>query len=234
MISEAEFRRLHAEERERLKRWDVSELRRDIDSFLSIACWYFTDFETDEHVVVDAFVEYLARANPLAVRPIGHFEQFVSNHLTRLADRYGAVVNAAREGGRTDRDEELGWKLANELAWRLGGELGNRGDWRANKLFIHGSIADRTMTPYLGFSRIRGVARSGAIKVPSGEQKFVQDTVRWCLQWEAEAHHRYDLESSAQQRATTVVEQLMSEVTSLHGHSDLDEELGRLPPTRWV
>lgn len=234
MISEREFKRLHTEEWERLKHWEVSEFRRDMDSFLSVACGYFTDFETDEHHVVDAFVEYLASANPPAGRPGSLFEQFVSDHLARIAHRYGGMVTAARKLGRTDQDEELGWKLDNELAWRLGGEIGNRGDWRANKLFVHAAIADRTLTPYLGLSRIRAVARSGAILVPSGEQEFIEDTARWLAEWEEQAHRRPDLEATAQQRATTVVEQLINQVTALQKQSHLDEELDKLPPTRWI
>lgn len=235
MISAEELERLRIAERERLEGQVVPEPRGSIYSFLSVACWYFTAFEIDESRVVDAFVEYrTAAASRSGTSSGSHFEQFVSNHLAQLVDRYRPVVDAARENGRTDLDEQIGWKLANELSWRLGGEIGNRGDWRANKLFIHGTIADQTLTPYLGLSRIRGVARSGAIRLPDGEQEFVDEVLRWLTRWEQEPRNRDLLESIAQQRATDLVEQLIGEATALHERSDPDAELDQLPPSRWI
>lgn len=90
------------------------------------------------------------------------------------------------------------------------------------------------LTPYLGLSRIRGAAGSGAIRLPDGAQEFDDEALRWLTRWEQEPRNRDLLESIAQQRASELVEQLIREVTSLHDQSDLDEELDQLPPTRWI
>ncbi|MBF4998545.1 hypothetical protein IRT45_15450 [Nocardia sp. BSTN01] len=234
MISEQEFTRLHRQEWERLKQWPASDFRRAVDSLLSVVCSYFTDFETDERQVVDAFGDYIAGTAGSEVRPVGDFEQFAAGHLAQLAHRHASVVRTVRATRRAEDDEKYGWRIGNEVSWRFGGEVGARGDWRADKLFVHAAIADRTLTPYLGLSRIRGAARSGAIRIPDDEREFLDATARWLTSWEVEPERRPELETRAQRDAVAAAGRLMREATALHELSDLDEELDKLPPTRWV
>lgn len=118
MISSEELKRIRSAEWERLEGRVIPERRHRIYSFLSVACWYFTAYEVEEPQVVDAFMEYITAVHQADTPSGSHFEQFASDHLAHLVCRYRTVIVAARENGPTDQDEQLGWKLANELSWR--------------------------------------------------------------------------------------------------------------------